>query len=393
MRHLSEGELRRYYDDPDTIVTAERAHFASCPVCQDRLKAVAGDAVRAHALLEVPAVAVDAEAALTTFRAEHEPARRRARSGFAFGLPRMHWQTPAIAAGLAAALVVMFTLTPFAGSLRQLFQPTQVQPVALSQQDLGSLAPLHSYGTVKVQQKPAEQTAASAAAAAQASGLPAIHVGSVPSTVAGQSQSYYSMNQSSASFTFSEAKATAAAAKAGRPAPSFPAGVDGSALVVQSGPGEALVYGDVSKLQQAAQQGDSAQKSSQSQGSAQSAAEQAAAAAGPFLVAGQMRAPVVSSTGISVDQLKQVLLSEPGLTAQAKQLIQGLGSPTGALPIPIPSEYGTAQQVTVQGVSGEAFGDNTGLGSGVVWIKGGVVYFVGGTISEQDALAVAQTLR
>ncbi|MBO0702330.1 MAG: hypothetical protein J2P38_05320, partial [Candidatus Dormibacteraeota bacterium] len=71
---------------------------------------------------------------------------------------------------------------------------------------------------------------------------------------------------------------------------------------------------------------------------------------------------------------------------------QQLGNPDGALPLPIPAGLATAQPVTVQGVQGQAFGDNTGIGSAVVWIKGGIVYFVGGTIAESDALAAAQSL-
>ncbi len=48
--------------------------------------------------------------------------------------------------------------------------------------------------------------------------------------------------------------------------------------------------------------------------------------------------------------------------------------------------------MTVQGVQGEAFGDNTGIGSAVVWINNGIVYFVGGTIAQTDALAAANSL-
>ncbi|MBO0703172.1 MAG: hypothetical protein J2P38_09590, partial [Candidatus Dormibacteraeota bacterium] len=353
MRHLTEGELRRYYDDPDAIVATERSHFASCTVCQDRLHAVASDAKRVHSLLETAPAPVDAGTALTRFHAHQGKAGRR-RGGLRLGRPALRWQMPAAGAALAVVVIAMFTVTPFAASLRGLFVPTSVQPVTLSQSDLQSLAPLHNYGTVSVPVKSTESPAADATAAASTSGLPTLQIGNVPSSVAGQPTSYETLSQGTVSFTFSAAKAAAAAQKAGDAAPSFPAGVDGSSLVVQTGPGEGVLYGNRQQIQQALQQ---------SQGSGNASYQQAAEAAGTFMVAGEMRAPNISSTGASVDQIKQTLLSQPGLTPQAKALIQQLGNPDGALPLPIPAGLATAQPVTVQGVQGQAFGDNTGIGS------------------------------
>lgn len=382
MRHLTEGELRRYYDDPDAIVATERSHFASCIVCQDRLHAVASDAKRARSLLETAAAPVDSRAALTRFRARRgEAGRPRAR--LPLRRPALRWQMPAAGAALAVVVVAMFTVTPFAASLRGLFVPSSVQPVSLSQADLQSLAPLGSYGTISVPVKATEAPAASAAAAASATGLAPLRIGDVPSSVAGQPTSYETMSQGTTSFTFDAAKAAAAAQRAGHAAPSFPPGVDGSSLVVQTGPGEGVLYGNEQQIKQAFRQAN---------GSGSSAYQQAAEAAGTFMVAGEMRAPSISSTGASVAEIKQTLLAQPGLTAQARALIQQLGNPDGALPLPIPAGLATAQTVTVQGVQGQAFGDNTGIGSVVIWIKGGNVYFVGGTIAESDALAAAQSL-
>jgi hypothetical protein len=49
--------------------------------------------------------------------------------------------------------------------------------------------------------------------------------------------------------------------------------------------------------------------------------------------------------------------------------------------------------VQVQGVPGYAVGDNTGLGSGVIWEKGGIIYGVAGTLSQDAVLSVANSLR
>jgi len=43
-------------------------------------------------------------------------------------------------------------------------------------------------------------------------------------------------------------------------------------------------------------------------------------------------------------------------------------------------------------VGGVAVGDNTGLGAGVIWIKGGLVYGVAGTLKQKAILDIANHL-
>ena len=59
----------------------------------------------------------------------------------------------------------------------------------------------------------------------------------------------------------------------------------------------------------------------------------------------------------------------------------------------MPIEYATATQVTVQGVDGVALGDNTGVGSGVVWVKNGPVYVVAGSIKQSRSINIANNLK
>jgi hypothetical protein len=380
VRHLSEGVLRRMYDDPNAVDLEARAHFAGCPTCQDRFATVSDDARQVRAALDVEPAPVDPDAAYARLSAGL-PAAAAGRHPLRLpALPRVGWRKPALATGLAAALVALLAFTPLAANLQQLLQPKQVEPVTLTQQDRESLQSLRDYGTVTSQQNSDQKQAPSAAAAAQASGLPQLQPGSLPKSVAGLPATYYTVTQGTHSFTFSEAKARQAAQQAGKAPPAFPNGVDGSTLVLQTGPGEAVVYADQAKRQQSQQQrGQSS--------------EQALQQAGPLLVVGEMRAPTLSSTGVTVGQLKETLLAQPGLTPQARKAIQALDSPSGTLPVPIPADQAQAKPVTVQGVQGQAVGDNTGLGAGVVWIKNGVVYAVGGTVSQAEALAVAETMR
>src|SRR5207244_8516636 len=62
--------------------------------------------------------------------------------------------------------------------------------------------------------------------------------------------------------------------------------------------------------------------------------------------------------------------------------LNAIGDPTSTLIIPIPIQYATSTAVTVQGVKGVAVGDNTGLGSGVIWIKGNV-FAVAGPLKQE----------
>src|SRR5204863_856249 len=92
------------------------------------------------------------------------PRRRAPRVPVALTSPlsSLGWRKPVLATGLAAALAAVLTFTPLAANLQQLLQPNQVQPISLSQQDLDSLHPLGTYGTVTWQQKPERQQVASA---------------------------------------------------------------------------------------------------------------------------------------------------------------------------------------------------------------------------------------
>ena len=134
MRHLSEGVLRRMYDDPDAMGTDERAHFAACPTCQDRFQRVGDDARQVRAALDVTPVPADPHDALARLRAQLNgaPPRRRApRVPVALTSPlsSLGWRKPVLATGLgllpahpaqpvarsvgAVARVVFRATTPF----------------------------------------------------------------------------------------------------------------------------------------------------------------------------------------------------------------------------------------------------------------------------------------
>lgn len=112
----------------------------------------------------------------------------------------------------------------------------------------------------------------------------------------------------------------------------------------------------------------------------------------PDLVVGQMAAPKIMSTGVTVQELENYVLSLPDVPSTLATQLRSLGDPTTTLPLPIPVDMAQSQKVSVQGVEGVAIGDQTGAGSVVIWEKNGMIYGVGGPLKESDVLATANSL-
>src|SRR6267143_694997 len=64
VRHLSDGTLRRIYDEPLALTAADQAHFDECAHCKAAFGTIANSARAATALLSVPAFEPEAAAAL-----------------------------------------------------------------------------------------------------------------------------------------------------------------------------------------------------------------------------------------------------------------------------------------------------------------------------------------
>ncbi len=385
MRHLSDGALRRLYDEPFALDEATRAHYNSCQDCQTRFATVADDARHAAGLMAVDAVAVDAAAALARLKARANDRAAPVRSSV--HVQWAGWRRPLVG-GLAAAvvavgLVATMAFSPLGANLLGLFQPTQVESVPIQQGDLTGLDAFSSWGDVKWTKTPSLQEAASAREASQVSGLPVIQVDTkkLPSALASAPVAYAAVGQASGTVTFNS---------------SAPTRLHGSTLTAVVGPAETALYGDLNKLAKSAGSsasgGTTAEGSTGSSGPTVNNVRDALAAAGPILAVAEMQAPKVSSTGATVADIKNALLAQPGLSQPVRDAIKSIDDPKGNLPILIPSGYVNARTVNVQGVHGTAVGDNTGLGAAVIWINKGRVYCVAGTVTEGELLTVANSL-
>jgi hypothetical protein len=363
--HLSDGTLRRKFDDSDSLTESEKRHYSACADCQSRYTTLADDARAVAGVLAVPELKVDVASAFSRVRSASAAQPR-----FGIRLPIVRPASRPVMGLLAASFVVLALVVTGVAAGGLFFQPKSVQIVPVSVADLQSLSGLTDFGTLTWTAKPAPQLVTSADDAASVSGLDLPVVGKLPSGVS-SNVTYAAMPAAVGVFKFDAAMAAAAAAKAGKTLPKMPAGMDGSTLKVTVGPAVVEIYGTLPS----------------------GAAPDTSQLSLPQLVVGESSAPVVTSSGVTTQQLEDYLLSLPGISSQLAAAIRAIKDPSTTLPIPIPIEYATSSSVTVQGVGGVAVGDNTGLGAGVIWIKGGTVYGVAGTLKKDAILDIANGLK
>ena len=369
MRHLNDGTLRRIVDEPLAMTAADQAHFDGCPECKARFARIAQGARSMAALLTVPAFDPDAAAALASVRTRivrDEAARppRWYERWIDRSTPRLRpLATPAIAVLLAAVLISGVAATGVMGRLIRVFQPSQIVAVQVSPSSGIAFNVLLDYGQVKwLPDAPKAQPVADGATAHALSGLPVLMPASMPTGVSG-AVSYAVVSQATGSLTFDAARLTASAAKAGVRISPMPAAINGSTLVVSGGPALVEAWG-----------------LSGTQGQAQI----------PTLVIAQTRVPTVDSSGATTAQLEDYLLSQPGVPPDLAAQIKAIKDPSTTLPIPIPKGFATTETKQINGVQYLVI--KTALGAGVVWVKNGVIYAVGGQLTPDQVVAIATSL-
>ncbi len=110
------------------------------------------------------------------------------------------------------------------------------------------------------------------------------------------------------------------------------------------------------------------------------------------LVIIQAKAPVVTSDGATVAELRDYALAQPGVPPSLAAQIRAIGDPVRTLMVPIGVDTQQARTVTVRGTQGYLVGDETGIGSGVFWLERGYVVAAFGSLKESDLLAFANAL-
>ena len=331
-------------------------------------------------LMAVPDRAVDGESALARIRERIERERIAPRTHAAPIIVAGRWdsvlasawvKTAAAAAAMMLALVLL-TVSGVAETIVTLFEPKQVVAVPITAADISGAAGLQTYGTLTWSSPPRPYDVPNRSEAEKASGMKVLTPAELPSGTSAATVRWGVMDRTTATFTFSAAQTQAAATRLNRTPPPMPANIDGSKLFISGGPAVVQYYED-------------------------GTAPKSASGTDPFaslprLIVAQGKGPLVQSDGVTVEQLQQYLLAQPGVSPQLAAQIKAIKDPSSTLPIPIPVDMATSKNVTVQGVTGVFVGDSTGLGSAVIWSKDGIVYAVAGTLSESQILAVANSL-
>ena len=369
MRHLSDGTLRRIYDEPLALTALDQAHYDGCAECKARFESIANTARSTTALLSVPGFTPEPAAALRSVRA-------RIRTEEAARPPRWYdrwldrtaprWRpmaTPAIAVLLAATLLTGLAVTGVAQSLFRIFEPHSLTAVQVSPSDFAGTGAILDYGQVKwLPDAPKLQQLSDATAAQTQSGLPVLTPASLPKGVSGP-VSFGVVSHATGSLTFDAERLRASAAENGVKVNPMPSSINGSTLLVNGGPALIEVWGL----------------------SANTNGKQM-----PTLVIAQTRVPTVDSTGATAAELEDYLLSQPGVPPDIAAQLRAIKDPSTTLPIPIPKGLATTEPVEVNGASGLLI--KAVLGAGVVWVKNGVIYAVGGQLTPDQVLAIATSL-
>jgi hypothetical protein len=253
------------------------------------------------------------------------------------------------------------------------FQPTRVRPISITPADeraLRALPPLEAFGTLRGTRSPGLDEVGSAREAARAAGHALRLPAHVPESVVGAVR-YEVTQPARTSFTFSAAKAATWAKEQKVALAPFPTGLDGTTYTATLAPVAIVTYGTPPRGRRA---GHGIRR-------------------GAFLSVVQAPVPRVLAHGASLETLVAWFTSQPGISPALAAQVRAIGDPTQTLPIPVRFDRNTATSVRVDGVQGLALGDETGIGSALVWTKDGTLYALGGTFAQSRLLALAGGLR
>jgi hypothetical protein len=330
---------------------------------------------RDERLLESRIPDFDSHAALARSReriAQERIVPRVTRSDALFArvaLSRGAWMRPAVAVAAAILLVSAAAFTGVADTVLTVFEPKQVATVQVDPSQLRGIPDPSQYGTLTWIAKPSPHPVADAGAAAAEAGFTALVPASLPAGVPAGPR-FAVVNESKATFQFDEAKARAAAARVNATIPPMPAAIAATTLTMTGGPAIVQQYGGASAT-------------TYSGGTVPAAAA---------LMIVQAKAPVVTSNGATVQELRDYALAQPGIPPSVAAQIRAIGDPVRTLLVPVGVDLQNARTVSVRGTQGYLVGDQTGLGSGVFWLERGYVIAVMGSLKESDLISLVNAL-
>jgi len=367
-------------------------HLDSCAACQrlvDDLRhnaAVASDAVHSISATRLPSAAEIAIARERLAWRERQPVAAQPapipQETTPVFLSRIStpWRVAAsgIAAALLVSLVVAFTTegrTAAAAFLAQ-FRSQQVAAIEVSPQSqaeiMRTMNTLGNLGTIKSGSATSARPGAlrldspkqvTLAEAAQQVGFPILtpDPATLP-TGMDRTPRVEVMPAQQFSFSFDKTKAADYFRSTGRINVTVPDKFDGATLVVSMPAAVLLQYGG--------------------QGNRDA------------LMIGQAGELVVDVQGkVSLDEMRDFLLSLPGLPKETTDQLRLIRNWNQTLPVPIPTDKINWKAETFKGAQGLLLNDNSGVGSAAIFQSGGHLYGLAGSMKASDLKRVADSLR
>ncbi|MGH2470366.1 MAG: hypothetical protein ACRDGF_09845, partial [Chloroflexota bacterium] len=325
---------------------------------------------------------------------------------------------PALGIPLAAALVLAVSLfvSPVRGLAAQFLTIFRVQDLApvtvdLSGQGIPNLSQLGDM-TGQSTSVPAYSHVAGVAAASQAVGFTVAAPTALPSGLGPQPSVIVVTQGQTAGFTFRAAKAKAYLASIGQSNFALPSKFDGATLQLRIEPASVMAYLPAGTKLPAIPDASANQTSSlpfQHHASGRAITSQAVrAAVAPTAAADKIsnteqallngglavvetKSPSVDASGVSADDLRNFLLSMPGLPASTVAQLRSIGDWQHTLPIPV-APGASLRKVTVAG-SPAIVGTNLGMHM-VVWVRNGIVYAAASaSTSDAQLLSLAASVQ
>ncbi len=380
---LDRGLLVSLRDGELTSEETEKAlaHLALCPDCAADARGVYTASLEVYNLLTVLGPSLheipETKLALSAVQARldvqnrgeesHATVPSSAQSKIRFFQVRKpqhpgRWWIAVVAAALIA-LIVLPNAGALANQFLALFSVQQFQPVSIDPQTFrnGIGEDLQSFGDVNINsgnldgiQNPTQ------AQVEQYLNFKLLLPGHLPPGI-GHAMQFSLINSENGTFTFNAAKARAYLAQTGQSSVSIPSQLNGATFTITLSPGVIINYGN------------------KCQGQDQ-------CSGGKQFYVGEIPSPVIQATGkASLKDLRDFALSLPKLSSGARLLLQDVNLNNGVVPLPIPPQI-QAQQVTTHGTQGVLMTDSSLSLGVIVWQTHGIIYGIGGAISNSSQL-------
>lgn len=374
------GALRGWLDaGPSEVDPAVEQHICDCESCQDALAVMRVNA--SFAATAIASLAFDPPREFALVERSSDTAVKPAPIERKPMISSNRWRV-ALVGTAAAVLLGLVAGTPAgrdaAAQFLAQFRSQRFAAITIdSAQHTSPMAELQHYGTLvdtMGKASPTEVPSTDALASHSGLTLKLPQASSIPEALRG-TRRYYITPEAELRFTLDRAKATAYLSSIGKGDFVFPQKMDGVSLIVNVPKTALIAYGD----NLAAMDKD----------------QTLAGGASPKqLIIGQSNLVTAGTDGkVSLDELRDFLLSLPGLPADTVRQLRSIQDWRTTLPIPVGISSMTWRDATIAGNQGLLFGDVNGRLSAGIWQANNTLFGVGGTITTDELMKVAAGLQ